>query len=155
MTLIRKFEPKDAEAVSSIIRHTMKVSNSGDYPLERLQPLMDYFSPEKVLLLSRERDCLVAEVDNRVVGTVAIEGDELLTFFVHPDFQGIGMGTQLLEQIESIAVANDSQVARTRAKPCRCDCATPGASELARVQSGRTASTRDGSSQSSTQTQPT
>jgi GNAT superfamily N-acetyltransferase len=109
MLLIRRFDPKDAEAVSSLIRETMRVSNSGDYPLERLQLLMDYFSPEKVLLLSLERDCLVAEVNHRVVGTIAIEGDELLTFFVHPDSQGAGIGTQLLKEIERIAVANGSR----------------------------------------------
>jgi GNAT superfamily N-acetyltransferase len=112
MILIRRFEPKDAEAVSSIIRHTMKISNSGDYPLERLQPLMDYFSPEKVLLLSRERYCLVAEIGGNIVGTVAVDGEELCTFFVHPDFQRKGIGTQLLDAIESIAKSSGTRVMR-------------------------------------------
>jgi GNAT superfamily N-acetyltransferase len=101
---IRTFAPADAEAVSALIRQTMRVSNSGDYPLERLQPLIDYFSPEKVLLLSGERHCLVAEVDGRVVGTIALEGTELCTFFVHPEYQGIGIGSQLLAAIEAIAL---------------------------------------------------
>jgi GNAT superfamily N-acetyltransferase len=100
MVAIRAFEPGDAEAVSALIRHTMRVSNSDDYPLERLQPLMDYFSPAKVLLLSEERECLVAEVDGQVMGTIALEGAELCTFFVHPDYQGMGVGSQLLTAIE-------------------------------------------------------
>jgi GNAT superfamily N-acetyltransferase len=102
---IRTFAPGDAEAVSALIRQTMRVSNSGDYPLERLQPLMDYFSPEKVLLLSEERHCLVAEVNGRVVGTIALEGAELCTFFIHPDYQGLGIGSQLLTTIEQVALA--------------------------------------------------
>ena len=101
---IRTFAPGDAEAVSALIRQTMRVSNIGDYPLERLQPLMDYFSPEKVLLLSEERHCLVAEVNGRVVGTIALEGAELCTFFIHPTQQGKGTGSQLLAALEDMAL---------------------------------------------------
>lgn len=104
MVKIRPFEPRDAAAVSALIRHTMAISNSADYPLERLQPLMDYFSPEKVLQLSYERICLVAEIEERVVGTVALEGAELCAFFIHPDFQGQGIGSQLLAEIERRAI---------------------------------------------------
>jgi GNAT superfamily N-acetyltransferase len=82
----------------------MAVSNIDDYPLERLQPLMDYFSPEKVLRLSYERICLVAESDGRVVGTIALEGNELCTFFIDPAYQRMGIGSQLLTAIERMAV---------------------------------------------------
>ena len=104
--IIRKFEFKDAEAVSFVIRHTMQVSNSSDYPFERLEPLIEYFSPEKVLVLNQERHCLVAELNNRVVGTVAIEDSDLVTFFVLPECQRTGVGTRLLQAIEKIAVEN-------------------------------------------------
>jgi GNAT superfamily N-acetyltransferase len=104
--IIRNFEPKDAEAVSYVIRQTMQVSNSRDYPLERLEPLIEYFSPEKVLLLNEERHCLVAEVDNQVVGTAAIEHSDLVTFFVLPEYQRTGIGAQLLQAIEKVAVEN-------------------------------------------------
>lgn len=39
----------------------MRISNSADYPMERLQPLIDYFSQEKVDALNKERACFVAE----------------------------------------------------------------------------------------------
>ena len=112
MLTIREFAPPDAAAVSALIRHTMQVSNGGDYPLARLQPLIDYFSPAKVLQLSEERHCLVAEVTDAqigtptIVGTIAIEDAELCTFFVHPDYQKMGIGTQLLQAIEHVAIAN-------------------------------------------------
>ncbi len=107
MLLIRPFKAQDAENVSNLIRKTMRVSNSKDYPAERLKLLIDYFSPEKVVKLSTERVCLVAETENRLIGTIALEGNELLSFFVHPDFQARGVGTQLLAAIEKLAISNE------------------------------------------------
>jgi predicted N-acetyltransferase YhbS len=103
MVVIRAFAPQDGEAVSALIRYTMQVSNSHDYPLARLQPLMDYFSPQKVRQLNQERLCLVADVDGQVIGTVGLEDAELVTFFVHPDHQGKGIGARLLDAIEEHA----------------------------------------------------
>jgi GNAT superfamily N-acetyltransferase len=102
---IRAFAPHDAEAVSTLIRHTMRVSNSRDYPLARLRLLIDYFSPAKVLRLNQERECLVAESDGEIIGTVGLEAAELVTFFVHPNHQGRGVGKQLLIAIEERASA--------------------------------------------------
>jgi GNAT superfamily N-acetyltransferase len=103
MIQIRRFEPSDAKAVSDVIRTTMRISNAADYPMARLQPLIDYFSPAKVTQLSHERDCLVAEEEGEIIGTAALEGDELLTFFVDPQHQGRGIGSALLKAIEAIA----------------------------------------------------
>jgi GNAT superfamily N-acetyltransferase len=104
MIQIRRFESADAKAVSNVIRTTMRISNSADYPMERLQPLIDYFSPAKVEQLSHERDCLVAVEEGEILGTAALEGDELVTFFVDPQHQGRGIGSALLKEIEAIAL---------------------------------------------------
>ena len=106
MIKIRNFEPEDAGAVSAVIRETMRISNGKDYSFDILEPLIEYFSPEKVVQLSRERHCLVAETNGRIVGTIAIEASELCTFFVHPDFQREGVGTGLLKAIEKLALAD-------------------------------------------------
>ena len=103
MITIRAFEPRDADAVSALIRRTMRESNSRDYPLHRLQLLIDYFSPAKVCQLAQERVCLVAEAHGQLLGTAALEGAELATFFVLPEYQGQGIGTRLLAAIEAQA----------------------------------------------------
>lgn len=74
--------------------------------MEMLAPLVEYFSPEKVLTLAEERICLIAQIGVQIVGTVALENSELCTFFVHPDFQRNGVGTHLIKAIETIAAKN-------------------------------------------------
>ncbi len=103
MFIIRPFEPRDADAVSALIGRTMRESNGRDYPLDRLQPLIDYFSPEKLRRLAQERVCLVADANGKLIGTAALDGTELATFFVLPEYQGHGIGTRLLAGIEEQA----------------------------------------------------
>lgn len=100
---IRAYRSADAEAVSTIIRRTMRVSNSADYSPERLQPLIDYFSPAKVEQINRTRTCLVAEANGQVIATAGLEENEVVTFFVLPEEQGQGIGSALLQQLEALA----------------------------------------------------
>jgi GNAT superfamily N-acetyltransferase len=87
----------------------MRRSNAADYPPERLEPLIAYFSAAKLVQLASERTCLVVEtVAGGVVGTAALEGDTLAAFFVHPDAQRHGVGTQLLGALEDWARATGS-----------------------------------------------
>jgi len=100
---IRPYRSTDADAVSTVIRRTMRVSNSADYSPERLQPLIDYFSPAKVERINRTRLCLVAEANGQLVATAGLEEKEIVTFFVLPEEQGQGIGLALLQQLEAHA----------------------------------------------------
>jgi GNAT superfamily N-acetyltransferase len=102
--VVRPFEPDDATAVSGLIAITMRESNARDYPVDRLEALIAYFTPEKLRTLAEERDCLVVLQQSRVIATAAREGSELATFFVHPARQGHGVGSRLLEQLEQRAL---------------------------------------------------
>jgi putative acetyltransferase len=102
---VRPFAWADAPPVSALIATTMRRSNAGDYPAERLEALIAYFTPEKLRHLASERQCLVALVAGGIVGTAAREGETLSTFFVHPEHQGRGVGTRLLAPLEAAARA--------------------------------------------------
>jgi GNAT superfamily N-acetyltransferase len=100
---VRPYASFDAAPVSDLIRTTMSASNAADYPLDRLQPLIDYFTPEKLDEINRERVCFVAEADSVIVGTAALEEDALVTFFVAPSRQRKGIGATLLRSVEEEA----------------------------------------------------
>lgn len=107
--MIRLFREADKVAVSELIRITIETSNVADYPLDRLRPLINYFTPAEVAELNQERHCLVAEQVGRIIGTAAVEGDHIVTFFVHPGHQRRGAGTALLHAIEVAAQQLDLQ----------------------------------------------
>jgi GNAT superfamily N-acetyltransferase len=102
---VRPFVPADAEAVATVIATTMRESNARDYPRAQLEALVGYFTPAKLRQLGAERDCFVALVEGRVIGTAAREGARLVTFFVLPDWQGRGVGAALLDAVERAARA--------------------------------------------------
>ena len=103
MVRIRPYRSSDADAVSNIIRTTMRVSNSEDYLPERLQPLIDYFSPAKVEQINQTRTCMIAEENGQILGTAGLEENEIVTFFVLPEHQGRGIGSALLRHLEEFA----------------------------------------------------
>ena len=112
MVKVRPYQSSDASAVSRLIRTTVRISNSADYPMRRPQPLIDYFSPEKVEALNQDRVCFVAEEEGDIVGTGALEGDELVTFFVAPERQTSGIGSALLAEVEKVATGRCVQKLR-------------------------------------------
>ena len=112
---IRRFKSEDALAVSKVIRATLLTSNIADYSLDILQPLHDYFTPSKVEILATERYCLVAVYDKLIVATGAFEDGELKTIFVLPKFQGLGIGKQLIKQLEKRAKAENVETMKVPA----------------------------------------
>jgi GNAT superfamily N-acetyltransferase len=99
----RPYESRDAEAVSALIRRTIRITNSADYAMDRLERLIEYFTPSRIDELNQERYCVVVDRDGEIVGTAGLEGNELVTFFVAPDLQREGIGSALLRQVEQFA----------------------------------------------------
>ena len=104
---IRRFEEKDAEAVSRLIRTTIGISNKKDYPEELMDALIESETPEHVLERAGWTHFYVAQDGEKIAGCGAIgpywgreDESSLFTIFVLPEYQGKGIGRQIMETLE-------------------------------------------------------
>ena len=94
----------DASAISETIIKTLRESNARDYPPEIIDRVIESFSPSKILRFLTERQVLVATLDSQIVATASLDRDVVRSVFVDPDFQGMGVGRQLMKSIQSLAM---------------------------------------------------
>ena len=104
---IRQFLDADAEAVSALILNTFRISNSKDYPPEYGDALAQSLTPEGIRRRAESAHGYVAEDGEKVIGCGMIApyfGSEtesiLLTIFVLPEYQGRGIGRQIVQTLE-------------------------------------------------------
>jgi len=108
---IERFQASQADAVSRIIRRNLIEINSRDYSQDRIDALVAYFSPEKIAENSQSQCTFVAIQDDQVVGTASLDNFGsaaspdyyAVTVFVLPELHGQGIGTRLMEAVESEA----------------------------------------------------
>ena len=104
---IRRFEEKDADELSQVIRTTLSISNSNDYTPQELEGLFMELSPQALLQRAQQGHFYVACDDGKLIGSGCISpfwGSEtesiLLTIFVLPDYQGKGIGRRIIQTLE-------------------------------------------------------
>ena len=105
--IIRKFTEQDAQAVSELIITTIRISNTKDYPVELMEELVKTETPEHVLQRASWTHFYVAEEAGKIIGCGAIgpywgkeDESSLFTIFVHPEWQGKGIGRAIVETLE-------------------------------------------------------
>lgn len=105
---IRRFEEKDAEAVSALIGRNFVEINSKDYPLEEMKEKARVFSADKIKERAINGHMYVACENNIIVGTGTISDfwgstteSILLTIFVLPEYHGKGIGRKIIETLEN------------------------------------------------------
>ena len=105
---IRRFREEDAQEVSNVIRTTIRISNTKDYPAELMEELIASETPEAVLGRASWTHFYVACDEGRIIGCGAIgpywgkeDESSLFTIFVLPEYQGKGVGRQLIGTLEN------------------------------------------------------
>ena len=104
---IRRFDPRDARAVSDVIITTLRISNTRDYPPDMMEELILHMQPEDILKRASWTHFYVAEDAGRIIGCGAIgpywgkeDESSLFTIFVLPEYQGKGVGRKIVETLE-------------------------------------------------------
>ena len=92
----------DAEVVYEIVLRALRETNARDYPASVIDRLV-LTLPETVASKLEEWQAYVAVVDDRIVGTGSLNGKTVRALFVHPDYQGRGIGTKLMDVVENAA----------------------------------------------------
>ena len=105
--MIRRFEEKDAQAVSDLIAATLRTTNRKDYSEEYLEKIVQRLQPADIIGRADGQHFYVVTDDERMIGCGSIgaywdKEDEscLFTIFVHPDYQGCGIGRKIMETLE-------------------------------------------------------
>ena len=99
---IRRATAGDAEAVYEIVLRSLRETNARDYPASVIDRLV-LTLPEGVASKLEEWHAYVAVVDGRIVGTASLNDRTVRAVFVHPDYQGRGIGTELMNSVENAA----------------------------------------------------
>jgi N-acetylglutamate synthase-like GNAT family acetyltransferase len=99
--MIRRFRKGDAEACSKIIcedirrnRHIQEDSKNRIYKES---------TPKALIKRMKSFNYSVFQKNRKILGIGALHGREVRTMYVHPGFQGKGIGSQILQGIESMA----------------------------------------------------
>ncbi|TSO25816.1 GNAT family N-acetyltransferase [Lactobacillus sp. LL6] len=116
---IRKYQSNDCQKVIELFYDTVHTINARDYNKEQLFS----WAPKEANLNKWNQSlmnnfCLVAEMDNQIVGFGDISKDGYLDhLFVHKDFQGQGIASNLCNKLESIPSKQITTHASITAKP--------------------------------------
>ena len=107
---IRPFEDGDETAMAEMIAHTLRVSNRDDYTPEYLEDIVNHYTPEFFIERAKDSHFYVLCDGGRIIGCGGITGYRggttesfVFSVFVHPDYQGHGLGKMIMAALESDA----------------------------------------------------
>lgn len=102
--LIRHATAADAEAVHKVVLLALRETNARDYPSSVIDRLV-LTLPDKVASNLETWCAFVAIVNGLIVGTGSLNGQTVSSVYVHPDYQGHGIATKLMDAVENAANA--------------------------------------------------
>ena len=118
---IRPATEHDARAISTLIRQNADVVLSTHYSQQQLTAWKRYNTPARVRQRMQERSTFCAYRAGRLCATIALQGTELVGFYVRPGARGQGIGRALLAHLETFAAANGITALHLRSTPSALD----------------------------------
>ena len=104
---IRRFQEKDAGAVSALLATTLRTTNIKDYSSEYIENVIKTHQPQNILERASWTHFYVVCDNEKIVGCGAIgpfwgktDESSLFTIFVLPEYQGNGIGRKIIQTLE-------------------------------------------------------
>ena len=106
--MVRPFKRGDEAAMAEMIACTLRVSNRDDYTPEYLEGIVNRYPPESFTEHAEDSHLYVLCDGERIIGCGGIAGywggtteSYVFSVFVHPDYQGRGLGKMIMDVLES------------------------------------------------------
>lgn len=96
--LVRKMVESDLVQVSTVVQRSMLPSLSL-LSAEIIKQKLDRNSPDRFLVGRETVEYFVAEQENKILGVVGLDSEEIRTFYVDPLYQGKGIGRLLYNKL--------------------------------------------------------
>jgi GNAT superfamily N-acetyltransferase len=106
MIEIVKFSKFNLDDVYDLITLTIKKSYPKIYPTEVVNYFLEYHSKSEILCRAKSGKLFIVKIDQLIIGTGFLDGEELGGVYVHPDFQRLGYGIKIVEHLLAIAREN-------------------------------------------------
>ena len=118
---IRLATDDDARAISALIRRNAEAVLSAHYSTERLNAWKRYNTPTRIRKRLADRTTFCAHRGGRLCATIALQESELVGLYVNPGSRGKGIGSLLLEHLESFAAAQGMTTLHLTSTPAALD----------------------------------
>jgi ribosomal protein S18 acetylase RimI-like enzyme len=113
---LRKLTVKHHRQALECILRSVEISNAPDYPPSIIEyQLKTHYTKDWINRAMQSRYFLAALVDDEVVGTGSLDGDEIKAVFVDPDHQRRGIGRAIMEELERYGKSKGLQEVRLNA----------------------------------------
>jgi len=103
MIKIRLFRKGDERKLSYLSRKCIITINSKDISKKETAVLHDHFTPGRFIDDAQRFEIYVAEYHGKVAGTATLDEQWIRGVFVNPGLHGKGIGSKLMQKLESVA----------------------------------------------------
>lgn len=106
-----------AEAISQLVLRNSVQTLQPHYSAEQWSVFLQYYSVEAVIEKIRSQQVFCAYDEDRLAGTIALEGNMVLGFYTDPEMMGRGIGSALLTHLELFAASQNIRELELAASP--------------------------------------
>lgn len=102
---VRKAREEDADSICHVHRVSVQTLCVKNYTPEQIEAWIGNSEPENFRKAMVERgEIVVAEIEDAIAGFASLFKNEIYAVYVHPEYTRQGVGTQLLNAVEKVAI---------------------------------------------------